>query len=100
MKRCPCCNLPGRPISRAFSASTKAGEFGVFLICQRCDSRLAKLPTGPQSKALDRAAEKALDDPDRFLAKILPDQGAADLVLALLRHPGYVAEMLRSVMVE
>lgn len=39
---------------------------------------------------LDRAATRALRDPDRYMTAITPDIGAARLALGLLGHPAHV----------
>lgn len=56
------------------------------------------LSAASRSKALDHAAEKALADPGRYLAKTYPSKGAAEVAVAMLGHPGYVAEMLFSIL--
>lgn len=97
---CPCCNLPVAVPNRAYSATSRVGEHGVFLICRGCYGRLMRLPAGPQAKALDRAAEKALADPSRFLAKTYPSRGAAELMVAMLGHPAYASHLLDAVLSE
>lgn len=43
---------------------------------------------------MNRALDRALADPDRFMCKAYPDNGAARVALALLEHPELGREML------
>lgn len=66
----------------------------VFAICQRCSASEKRLPAGVYRRMLNRAADRALDDPENYLCKCVANPGAARLAVALLRHPAHTLETL------
>jgi hypothetical protein len=92
MKRCAACNLPMTiaTIGDAFSASSNDDtRHAVFAICKRCAAGKKRLPPATYRKTILRAADRALDDPERYLCKLVNDPGAARLALGLLAHPAH-----------
>ena len=63
-------------------------------ICQRCSTAEARLPRATRVKRMNRALDRALAEPEKFLVKLFPDIGAAQLALAMLQHPEHGREML------
>ena len=54
------------------------------------------MPANTYRKLLDRAATRALANPDKYLLTITPDAGAARLVLGLLGHPAHVLQAINA----
>jgi hypothetical protein len=79
----------------AFHASDDGTDY-VFLICARCATGLRKLPAGPRTKAINRAADAVLHDPGRYPHKAFADRDQASLFCRLAGDPvtaqGVVAE--------
>ena len=79
--------------------ASEAGAHFVFMICQPCAARLARLPTSTQVKALNRAADNVLHDPGRYAHRAFADAAAAHLFCALAGDPatapGVVDELMR-----
>jgi hypothetical protein len=94
-RRCPCCGLPARDFGRIASCSSNDGQVhGVVGICQRCTTAEARLPRSIRVKRMNRALDRALAEPEKFLVKLFPDIGAAQLALAMLQHPEHGRAML------
>lgn len=94
-RRCPACNLAMRMIGQVITASSNDWQVhGVLAVCSACQVRAARLPTAIRMKLYDRAANRALSDPDRYLCKTYPTVGAARLAHAMLMHPEHAREML------
>jgi hypothetical protein len=96
MKKCPACGLPisVATLGDAAAASTDDGRHAVVAICRRCAGTAARVPANTYRKLLDRAATRALADPDKYLLTITPDAGAARLALGLLGHPAHALQAL------
>jgi hypothetical protein len=45
---------------------------------------------------LNRAAERAIADPDKYLMRLHPDAGAAKLAVGLLGHPAHALDALKA----
>jgi hypothetical protein len=96
-RRCPCCGLPARDFGRIASCSSDdQTRHGVVGICRRCTAAEARLPKTIRGKRLNRALDRALAEPDKYLVKLFPDRGAAEVALALLQHPELGGDMLQA----
>lgn len=94
-KVCPRCRLPITAIGRAIAATSSDGErSGVVGICRRCTGEEAKLPASLLYRRMQPAADRALNDPERYYCTIYADRGAAILATALLGHPEYATRTL------
>lgn len=91
-RRCPCCGLPARDFGKIASVSADDGQtHGLVGICQRCTTAETRLPKSIRWKRMNRALDRALAEPEKYLVKIYPDIGAAQVALALLQHPEHGA---------
>lgn len=43
---------------------------------------------------MNRALDRALADPDKYLVKLFPDAGAARVAQAMIEHPDHAGAML------
>lgn len=94
-RRCPACNLPMRMIGQVVAATSNDRlSHGVLAVCSACQARAVRLPPSARMKLYDRAANRALADPDRYLCKTYPTAGAARLARAMLMHPEHGRAML------
>lgn len=94
-RRCPCCGLPAHDFGRIASASSNDGRVhGLIAICRRCAAAEAGLPKSIRWKRINRALDRALAEPEKFMVKIYPDPGAAQLAQAMLMHPAHGQVML------
>lgn len=98
MKKCPACGLPisVATLGDSAAASTDDGRHAVVAICRRCAGTAARVPANTYRKLLDRAATRALADPDKYLLTFTPNAGAARLALGLLAHPAYVLQAINA----
>lgn len=99
MKRCPACRLPitVSTLGDAFAASSDDGyHHAVVGICRRCTGTASRLPRAIYRKTLNRAADRALADPVRYLCAPSGSAGAARLAIGLLGHPAHVLEALKA----
>lgn len=93
VKRCPCCNLPMTRLGATVAASTDDKQrHGMFGLCHRCAAENQRLPRAILFKRLDRAGDRALANPERYLCAMFPDAGAARVAVGLLGHPAHVQE--------
>lgn len=96
-RKCPACGLPMTVATMGTVASATSNDdsrHAVFAVCQRCSNGAKRLPPGVYRKTLNRAADRALDDPDAYLCKLVASPGAARLAVAMLRHPAHTLETL------
>lgn len=99
MKRCPACGLPitVSALGDALAATSDDGHHhAVVGICRRCASTAARLPRAIYRKTLNRAAERALADPERYLCAPSTTASAARLAIGMLGHPAHVLEALNA----
>jgi hypothetical protein len=99
MKYCAACNLPitAANLGDAVAASSDDHRHHVVIaICRRCASSARSLPRGVHRKLLNRAADRALADPGRYLCARVADAGAARLAIGLLGHPAHALEALKA----
>ncbi|MFP5418635.1 MAG: hypothetical protein ACLGHA_05705 [Gammaproteobacteria bacterium] len=97
VKRCPACRLPitAATLGNAVAASSDDHHHHVVVaICRRCASSASRIPAHAYRKLLNRAADRALADHDRYLCTHVADAGAARLAVGLLGHPAHVLEAL------
>lgn len=80
----------------AAAASINDDQPAVVAICRRCAGTAARIPHGTYRKMLDRAATRALANPDKYLLAIMPTAGAARLALGLLGHPAHVLQAINA----
>ena len=85
---CPACRLP-RPPSQIHIGEA-GGAFVVFAVCGACAVRYQRLPLGTRHKLLNGACARSASDPERYLAGLFPELGAAQIVSGMLSHPQYV----------
>jgi hypothetical protein len=100
MMRCPACGLPmdADGIGLAIAASSNDGTaHGVIAICTRCAHDNRRLPAMIQRKRMSRAADRALQRPEKFLCAVVPSIGAARLAVSLLGHPQHGREALSAI---
>lgn len=64
--------------------------------CARCVRANERLPLGTEQKRTNAAAARAMTNPARYFAAILPDLGAAQLATGLLAHPQHADEAARA----
>lgn len=64
---------PGRLVSFVDSA----GQHGAFVVCQRCTSRLDRLPVRLQHRQLDAAIRELAKHPERYQVQFFPDKHSA-----------------------
>jgi hypothetical protein len=89
MRRCPACNLPTPPnLIGSTSAATSNDRtcHGVVGICRRCNANARRLPKHTRFKLMDRAADRALLDPGKYLCATFPTIEAARLAAAMTQH--------------
>jgi hypothetical protein len=98
MKACPHCRLPIRLPGATFHATSDDGAEFVGILCMTCTTRLNKLPTSTRIKALNRAADNVLHDPDRFAHRAFSDHDQASLFCALAACPDTVAGVLEELL--
>lgn len=99
MKRCPACGLPitVSALGDVLAASSNDGHHhAVVGICRRCTGIAARLPRAIYHKTLNRAADRALADPERYLCAPSGTAGAARLAIGMLGHPAHVLEALNA----
>lgn len=84
-------------IGQAIAASSNDRQaHGVIAVCMRCANENRRLSVAIQRKRNHRAADRALDDPEKFLCAVLPDIGAARLAVGLLGHAAHAQEALNA----
>lgn len=96
-KRCAACNLPMTVATMGDAASASSNDDSlhvVLAICQRCVASRKRVPPAVYQKMLNRAADRAMADPARYLCKTFADPGAARVALGLLAHPSHTLEAL------
>jgi hypothetical protein len=99
MKYCPACNLPitVATLGDAVAASSDDHHHhAVVAICRRCTASASRIPLRTYRKLLNRAADRALAHPDRYLCTHVADAGAARLATGLLGHPAHALETLKA----
>ena len=99
MKNCPACNLPISiaNLGDAIAASSDdRHHHAVVAICRRCAASASRLPHHTYRKLLNRAAERALADPERYLCAPVPEAGAARLAVGLLGHSAYTLATIKA----
>jgi hypothetical protein len=96
MHRCPACGLPitAAELGGAIATPTNGPQHAIVAICRRCAATASRIPPGTYRKMMDRAATRALGDPDRYLLTTMPNAGAARLAIGLLAHPAHALEAL------
>jgi len=97
MKKCPACGLPitVATLGDAVAASSDDQRHHVVVgICRRCAASASRIPSRAFHRMLNRAADRALDDPERYLCTRVADAGAARLAIGLLGHPAHSLEAL------
>lgn len=97
MKFCPACNLPMTvaTLGDAVAASSDDHRHHVVVaVCRRCAASAARIPPHAYRKLLNRSADRALADPERYLCTLVVDAGAARLATGLLGHPAHVLETI------
>ncbi len=100
MRRCPACNLPTLPsnIGASFACSSNdRTRHGVIGICHRCAIDGERLPRAIRFKTINRAGDRALDDPGKYLCATFPTIDAARLAAAMTRHRQHGPEALRAI---
>jgi hypothetical protein len=100
MHRCPACNLPITPdrIGATFAAtSSDQAHHGVVGVCRRCYTNARRLPISTRSKLIDRAADRALLDPGKYLCSTFPTIEAATLAAAMTQHAQLAQETLNAI---
>lgn len=90
---CPCCGFPAPPALASFGRYQGRGL--VMGFCARCVRANDRLPLGTEQKRTNAAAARAVANPVRYYAAILPDLGAAQAAAGLLGHPRYADELAR-----
>jgi hypothetical protein len=94
-RRCPCCQLPVQVLGLTVTASSDDGQrHGVVGICLRCHQAAIGLSQDNRRRRMERAADRALAYPWRYLCTLYPDKDQAILAHALLIHPGHTVAML------
>ena len=99
MKRCPACGLPISigTLGDAVSASSDDHHHHVVVcICRQCAANAARIPPRAYRKLINRAAARALADPQRYLCAFVADAGAARLAIGMLGHPAHVLQALNA----
>jgi hypothetical protein len=97
MRCCPACNLPTEPnsIGIVFAAtSNDQTAHGVVALCRRCAAAGQRLPPAIRLKTANRAADRALANPDAYLCTVYPTIATARLATAMLGHPQHALETL------
>ena len=95
-KLCPHCRLPLRALGRIISATSEDGSYSAVIgLCRRCVLDDRKLPDSLRGR--QRAIERALSDPSKYLCTMYADPGAVTLALALLRHKDFSARTLAAI---
>jgi hypothetical protein len=99
MKYCAACNLPitAANLGDAVAASSDDHHHhAVVAICRRCTGNAARIPLHTYRKLLNRAAERAFSDPERYLCTHVAGAGAARLAIGMLGHPAHVLETIKA----
>jgi len=100
MRRCPACNLPTEPnsIGIVFAAtSNDQTAHGVIALCRRCAASGQRLPPAIRLKTANRAADRALANPDTYLCTLYPTLATARLAAAMTQHPQHGREALSAI---
>jgi hypothetical protein len=86
MKLCPRCRFPVHELGRVI-ATTVDSHHAVVGVCQNCVNALERRNNNP---AIWHAfLSRAVCDPRRYSAKILPDADVAAFAVALCGHPDW-----------
>lgn len=99
IKRCPACSLPITAATLGDAAAASSDDHlhhVVFALCRRCTASASRIPAHTYRKLLNRAADRALADPERYLCTHVADAGAARLAIGMLGHPAHVLEALNA----
>jgi hypothetical protein len=97
MRRCPCCNLPVRVLGRIVSATSDDGQVhGVVGVCHPCAEAEKRLPKTARWRRINRAVDKALADPAKYLCTTYDHPDQAILAHALAVNEEMQAEMLQA----
>lgn len=86
-----------RAIGQVIAASSNDRQVhGVLGVCLACQARARRLPLSPRRKLYDRAADRALADPDRYLCTPYPTAAAARLAHGMLQQQDLTAQVMRA----
>lgn len=95
-RRCPACDLPLRELGQVIAASSNDRQVhGVLGVCLPCQARARRLPLSTRMKLYDRAADRALASPDRYLCTLYPTAATARLAHGLLLQQDLTVQVMR-----
>jgi hypothetical protein len=97
-RRCAACALPitVATLGDAVASSDDHHHHVVVAVCLRCAASASHIPARAYRRLLNRAADRALADPDRYLCTRVADAGAAQLAIGMLGHPAHVLQAINA----
>ena len=76
-------------------AGASGDQSGIIGICRRCAIELDRFPN--QRDRMNRAVERAFDNPPPYFCTLFDDPNTAILAVGLIGHPAYATQALQAV---
>lgn len=80
---CPTCRLRLNRIGRLVAYRDDAGQHFAFALCERCSSRLTRIPVPTQQKLLNAAVGAIAAHPERYFVRYFISAIEAKLYVSL-----------------